>query len=213
MTVGLFRPYERSSKQSDGKAAELTPQAPASTAPEATTTATGEQIVVTRTRKKEGATPTRRQAEAARMERLHPTLSPKERKKAERDARYQARTEAMERVERSPARALLRDYVDARWTISEFILPAMILIMAGSMAVMMLGASQAVAEAVAGGLWVLVGAAFINVWIMWRGYKRLLEERLPGTPTKTLGMYMFNRAIMIRRFRQPSPRIKRGDAF
>ena len=213
MTVGLFRPYERSSKQSDGKAAERTPKAPASTAPEAAESTASEQIVVSRTRKKEGATPTRKQAEAARMERLHPTLSPKQRKKADRDARYQARMEAMERVERSPARALLRDYVDARWTISEFILPSMILIMASSMAVMMMGASPAASEAVAGVLWILVGAAFINVWIMWRGYKRVLEERHPGTPTKGLGMYMFNRAIMIRRFRQPSPRIKRGDAF
>jgi len=213
MTVGLFRPYERSSKQSDGKAAERVPKAPASTAPEDSSPAAGEQIVVSRTRKKDGATPTRKQAEAARMERLHPTLSPKQQKKAEREARYQARMDALDRVERSPARVLLRDYVDARWTISEFVLPSMILIMAGSMAVMMLGAPQAAAEAVAGVLWILVGAAFINVWIMWRGYKRLLEERLPGTPTKSLGMYMFNRAIMIRRFRQPSPRIKRGDAF
>lgn len=210
MTVGLFRPYERSSKQSDGKAAALTPQAPTPSEPAA---GAGDKIVVSRARKKEGATPTRKQAEAARMERLHPTLSPKQRKKAERDARYEARMEAMDRIERSPSRVLLRDFVDARWTISEFILPAMILIMAGSMTVMMMGASQTAAEAVAAVLWVLVGAAFINVWIMWRGYKRLLAERHPGTPTKGLGMYMFNRAIMIRRFRQPAPRIKRGDAF
>ena len=211
MTVGLFRPYERSSKQSDGKAAERTPKAPASTAPEAAESTASEQIVVSRTRKKEGATPTRKQAEAARMERLHPTLTPKQQRKADREARYDARMQAMDRAERAPHRALLRDFVDARWTIAEFMMPAMILMMSISMATMMW--SPALSNYIALGLWLLLLLTFVNIGFMWRSFKKVLQERHPGTPTKGLLMYMFNRALMIRRFRRPAARIKRGDAF
>jgi hypothetical protein len=48
---------------------------------------------------------------------------------------------------------------------------------------------------------------------MWRGYKRVLAERLPNSSTKGLLMYGVNRCIQIRRFRMPPPRIKRGEAF
>jgi hypothetical protein len=36
---------------------------------------------------------------------------------------------------------------------------------------------------------------------------------MPGTPTKGLLMYGMNRCIQIRRFRMPTPRIKRGEAY
>ena len=37
--------------------------------------------------------------------------------------------------------------------------------------------------------------------------------RSPEASTRGLLMYMFNRSLMIRRFRQPTPRIKRGEAI
>ena len=50
-------------------------------------------------------------------------------------------------------------------------------------------------------LWVLLGFTFINVGIMWRGFKKLLAERHPDAPTRGLLVYMFNRSLMIRRCR------------
>lgn len=216
-TVALFRPYERSQKTSSADhISTLTPKgekaaaknssgaAPAPAVEQGTPAAAPKQAV----RKKEGATPTRRAAEAARMERLHPTLTPKQQRKADANSKARARNEAWERVEKSPERQLVRDYVDTRWTVAEFMLPAMILVMA---AVMVTMNNVVLSSWISMSLWVLLGLVIINVGIMWRGFKKLLAERHPDAPTRGLLVYMFNRSLMIRRFRQPSPRINRGD--
>lgn len=215
--MGLFRPYERSSstptqKEEGSRRSSLipssktpvpapTPETPVDEAPTRTTVTRGPRI-------KDAPTKTRRQAEAERMERLHPSLTPKQQRKADRQARADARMEAMDRAELSPERVLLRDFVDSRWTINEFVLPGMILIMAATMVTI---SNVVLSSWVALGLWVLMIMAFINTAFMWRSYKKLLAERLPGTPTRGLLMYMFNRALMIRRFRRPAPRIARGE--
>ncbi|MHA7860907.1 DUF3043 domain-containing protein [Tessaracoccus sp. Y36] len=219
--MALFRPYERKQSTSTDRMATLTPKGAKAAAkaeksvkaPETKQTAPAvetpaEKIRVTR--KKEGATLSRRQAEAARMERLHPTLSPKQQRKADARARQESRMEAWERTENSPARQLVRDYVDTRWTVAEFMLPAMILVMAGVMITMQ---NPVLSSYIAMGLWVLLAITIINVAIMWRGFKKLLAERHPGEPKRGLLVYMFNRSLMIRRFRQPGPRVKRGDAI
>lgn len=213
--MALFRPYERSQKTSSadhisrltpkgGEAAATSTAAPAPAVEERTAAAAPTQVA----RKKEGATPTRRAAEAARMERLHPTLTPKQQRKANAIAKARARNEIWERVEKSPERQLLRDYVDTRWTVAEFMLPAMILVMA---AVMVTMNNVVLSSWISMSLWVLLGFTIINIAIMWRGFKRLLAERHPDSPTRGLLVYMFNRSLMIRRFRQPAARINRGD--
>ena len=212
--MGLFRPYERSEK-SERKHTSTVPESPkvspASTAATSTVDAeptSGSTKKVVRRGEKSGPTPTRKEAEAARMQRLHPNLSKKERKKAEREARYKAQSEAWERVERSPERTLLRDFVDTRWTLAEFMMPVMILILVAMFVFM---TSVQASTIIAFVLWGFFFATLINIWFMWRSFKRLLAERVPNARKKGLLMYMMNRAIMIRRFRRPSPRIKRGD--
>ncbi|KYF63141.1 hypothetical protein BE11_00865 [Sorangium cellulosum] len=103
---------------------------------------------------------------------------------------------------------MLRDYVDTRWTAAEFMMPAMILVMA---AVMVTMNNVVLSSWISMSLWVMLAITIINVAIMWRGFKKLLAERHPGASTRGLLVYMFNRSLMIRRFRQPAPRIKRGD--
>lgn len=213
--MGLFRPYERSDKSTRARTstvpekAKKAPDANAvtSTAEEEPTSAPSGKKVVRRG-EKTGPTPTRKEAEAARMQRLHPNLSKKERKKAEREARYKAQTEAWERIENGPERTLLRDFVDTRWTLAEFMMPFMLIILAAMFVFMSnINATTIIAFL----LWGFFFAALINIWIMWRSFKKLLAERVPNARTKGLLMYMMNRAIMIRRFRRPLPRIKRGD--
>ncbi len=216
--MALFRPYERTdSTPSKDRISALTPKgekasakaakadAPAPAAAEPTQPTPEARHAV---RRKQGATPTRRAAEAARMERLHPTLTPKQQRKADSAAKSRARAEAWDRVEKSPERQLLRDYVDTRWTAAEFMMPAMILVMA---AVMVTMNNVVLSSWISMSLWVMLAITIINVAIMWRGFKKLLAERHPGAPTRGLLVYMFNRSLMIRRFRQPAPRIKRGD--
>lgn len=158
--------------------------------------------------RKSEPTLTRKQAEAARMQRLHPNLSPKEQRKADREAQAKARVEAWDKVEASPERVLARDYVDTRWTITEFMFPAMILIMAGTMAT---AQWPLISVSIGLGLWVMLILSFINTWFIWRGFKKLLLQRVPKANLRGLLMYMFNRSLMIRRFRRPTPRINRGE--
>lgn len=211
--MALFRPYERTEKDDRTKTSTVLKQPAAAEpapSPEPLEPSGSEKIVVRRGEKKSTPTPTRREAEIARMERLHPTRSRKEQKKADREARYQSQAEAWDRVERSPERQLLRDFVDTRWTVAEFMMPAMILIMALMIVVM---ADPILSFYVAMSLWGLFLLMIINIFVMWRSFKKLLAERVPGARTKGLLMYMINRAMMLRRFRRPRPRIKRGEAI
>lgn len=223
--VGLFRAYERTKpeerKGKDGAASsrlsELNPKTQRKAAKSAATpagpvpteTAAPDKKVVKRaSRYKDAPTPTRAQREAERMERLHPTHTPREQRKADREARAKQRTEAWDQMESSRERTLVRDYVDTRWTVAEFMLPAMMVVMAGVMFTMQW---PTVSTYIALMLWVLMFATMVNIFLLWRGFKRLLDERYPGASRRGLLMYMFNRSLMIRRFRRPAPEINRGD--
>jgi hypothetical protein len=204
--VGLFRPYERTEKSERQRTSTVSTKPDAQPRPAAP--ADNGKITVRRGAAKSGPTPTRREAEIARMQRLHPSLSPKEQRKADREARFKAQQDAWDRVESSPERALLRDFIDTRWTVAEFLMPAMILIMATMMATMN---NAVLSFYVSMSLWGIFIIALINIAVMWRSFKKLLAERHPGASHKGLLMYMVNRSMMLRRFRRPSPRIKRGD--
>lgn len=218
--MGLFRPYERKeSAPTSDQIATLTPKGQkatakaaakevASPAPAPETAQDTSRIEVTR--RKAEPTRTRRQAEAERMEKLHPTLTPKEQKKAARKAREAARVEAFEKQENQPERQFARDYVDTRWTVNEFMMPLFILIMAATMATM---TNVVVSSYILISMWVVIGMVVINTFFVWRGFKKEFTRRFPNSSHKGLMFYIFNRSIMLRRFRQPSPRIKRGDAI
>ena len=114
--MGVFRPYRKDVKSdpavSDPPAAE----------PEQTSQ-------LSQTRRKSGPTPTRRQAEAARMARLNPKLSAKEQRRQAAAGNRERRMAAMEARDATPEKELLRDMIDARWGLGEFLLPAMILVL------------------------------------------------------------------------------------
>ncbi|HKF88860.1 MAG TPA: DUF3043 domain-containing protein, partial [Propionibacteriaceae bacterium] len=80
--------------------------------------------------RKDRPTPTRKEAEAARRQRVARNLSKKE---ARLEAGRQARTERMRAInarDATPEKALLRDYVDARFNLGEFLLPSLVVILA-----------------------------------------------------------------------------------
>jgi hypothetical protein len=160
--------------------------------------------------KKDRPTPSRKEAEAARRQRVNKTLSNRE---ARQVAARQARAERMRRLgerERAPEKALMRDYIDARFNVGEFLLPAVVVILA----VTILGSyvpRLAVITTLA--MYLLMFAVIVDGFLMWRGFKRVLAERLPNAPIKGLAMYGLTRSTQIRRFRMPPPRIKRGEAY
>lgn len=161
-------------------------------------------------RKKEGPTPTRRQAEAARLERINPNLSKKEAKRRNAAENRRRRMTAIEERDGTPERKLMRDLVDSRISPGEFLLPAMMLFLAISFMQQQWAQASLVSLGFMYGYVVLV---LLDLFLMWRKYKRLAAEQFPRIELKGKGvmMYGFNRSIQMRRLRMPRPVVKRGE--
>lgn len=203
--MGLFRPYE------PGKPADNTETGRAAgtaTTPVPTAAAAPDDIPG-RPARKSVPTPTRRQAELERRQRLNPVRTKKQARAYDREQQAKGRQKAMAASESRPEMVLMRDWVDSRWNIAEFMLPVMIVVLALSM----LGnAWQPLVIGTMVATWVLLAAVLVDLTLMWRGFKRLLSQRLPNSLPKGIMMIAVNRAMMIRRFRNPPARIKRGAA-
>ena len=108
--MGLFRPYERP------EAKDVSPSPTPVVIPDPSKPA-----------KKDAPTPSRREAEAARRERLNPTPSKKEMRVRERTARAQLRDERFTKAEAEPGKVLVRDYVDAHRGIAQWAMPLLLM--------------------------------------------------------------------------------------
>jgi hypothetical protein len=111
----------------------------------------------------------------------------------------------------TPEKALLRDYVDSRFNLGEFLLPSLVVILALTFLSQSVGPRVSIISTLAMYLFIL--GVIVDTAIMWRGFKKLLAARLPKASPRGLLMYGMNRGIQIRRFRTPPPRIKRGQSF
>jgi hypothetical protein len=162
------------------------------------------------TGKKGRPTPTRKEAEAARRQRVTTSLSKKEaRAAASRHSRAE-RMKAVNAREAAPEKALMRDYIDARFNLGEFLLPSVVVILA----VTLLGSYWPSVTVIATlAMYLFIFAVFVDVSLMWRGFKKVLAARLPKASPKGLLIYGMTRSTQIRRFRSPAPRIKRGDPY
>jgi hypothetical protein len=160
--------------------------------------------------KKDRPTPTRKEAEAARRQRVTRTLSKKE---ARVESSRRSRAERMKAVnarEAAPEKALLRDYIDARFNLGEFLLPSLVVILALTFLSQTIPRVSVISTGV---MYLFLLAVIVDSALMWRGFKKLLAVRVPKASTRGLLMYGVNRAIQIRRFRMPAPRVKRGESF
>lgn len=160
--------------------------------------------------KKDRPTPTRREAEAARRQRVTRTLTKRE---ARLESSRQARSSRMRVInarEGTPEKSLMRDYVDARFSIGELLLPSLAVIFG---ATILSGPFPRLTVVVTMVMYLFLLLVVLDGFLLWRGFKRVLAERLPNAPTRGLAFYGVNRALQIRRFRMPAPRLKRGESF
>ncbi len=160
--------------------------------------------------KKDRPTPTRKEAEAARRERVGKNLNSKEAKKESNRRARAERVRVMNERESAPEKQLLRDYVDSRFNIGEFVLPALVVILALTFLNTVFPFVTYITTVL---MYLFLLVAVIDVFLMWRGFKKVLADRMPRTPTRGLLMYGMNRCIQIRRFRIPPPRVKRGEGY
>jgi hypothetical protein len=162
-------------------------------------------------------TPSRKDAEAARKERIRPTLDKREARKrnraeakAQRDTTYQRMLAGDEKAfplrDQGPVRRFVRDYVDGRRMFAEWFLPVMLVILMISLLPV-----PAVVR------WVtlawLVGIAMVLTELVWLWFqiKKQLRVRYPNQWGRGDLFYGVMRATQMRRLRLPRPAIKPGQ--
>lgn len=161
------------------------------------------------------ATPSRKEAEAARKARLKGAANPKEAKKQERERgrtdRMRARQALVDGDERylpardqGKAKSFARDFVDARRSAGEFMLPAVLVFLVLSFIPNNLVRGYSIIGFYLYMLLVLVDTSFLA----WRT-RRAVAQKYPDDTTK-VGMYAALRALQLRRLRLPKPRVRSG---
>jgi len=107
--------------------------------------------------------------------------------------------------DKGPRRRFIRDSVDARWNIGEFMLPIMLIVLLLSF-VRTNWALLLVFVLVYGLILVAIGDAVL----MWRRTRRKVEDKF-GQAEKGDAWYAIMRAFQMRRTRMPKPQVDRGN--
>ena len=162
-------------------------------------------------------TPKRSEAEAKRRQPITGSRAPaaprtkdeKARARTTRATKYDAMKRgeawALNPRDRGPARALARDFVDSKRRASEYYMYILIVLLA---AVFL--RSKGTQEIVSPLVLVLIAVIAMDALLIRRNLRRLVAERLPGQSTRGLTTYAVMRALQIRRFRVPAPRVGPG---
>jgi hypothetical protein len=193
-------------------APELPDQAPESSP---TTDETAERAGLTQGKGR----PTPKRSEAERRRR-QPYTAPADRKAAgqqsrDRDRATRARRmEAMRRGEnwalprkdQGPVRALARDYVDSRRTISEYYMFGVLVLL-----VLVFIPSLRKSPVIDYAVLLLLVVIVIESLITGGRVIKLANQRFPGENTRGVRMYAAFRGTQFRRLRVPAPRVKPGD--
>jgi uncharacterized membrane protein len=140
------------------------------------------------------------------------TKEEKAKARTSRSTKYEAMRRgeawALNPRDRGPARALARDFVDSKRRISEYYMYVLVVLLA-AVFVRSKGAQAIISPLVL----VLVLVIVVDALLIRRSLRRLIAERLPGESARGLTTYAVMRALQIRRFRVPSPRLGPGDKF
>ena len=162
-------------------------------------------------------TPKRSEAERGRRQPItgsRATAAPrtpedKAKARTERSRKYEAMRRgeawALNPRDRGPARALARDYVDSKRRISEYYMYVLVILI-----VAVFSRNKTVESIITPIILFLVVVIIVDAQLIRRALHRLVAERLPGESTKGLTMYAVFRALQIRRFRMPTPRVQPG---
>ena len=140
------------------------------------------------------------------------TPEDKARARTDRARKYEAMKQgeswALNPRDRGPVRALARDYIDSKRRISEYYMYILVLLLA---AVFLRNKTEQ--QYISPLVLVLVVIILVDAQVIRRSLRKLIGERLPGESTRGLTVYAVMRALQIRRFRIPAPRVRPGDKF
>jgi hypothetical protein len=110
--------------------------------------------------------------------------------------------------DRGPTRALARDYIDSHRRPSEYYMYVLLFLL-----VAVFLRNKTLQDYVSPLVLVLVVIILIDAQLVRRQLSRLVAARLPGESTRGLTLYAMMRALQIRRFRVPAPRVRPGDSI
>ena len=160
-------------------------------------------------------TPSRKEAQAAARERARAGMDKKAAQKLLRDKRAESNRRMREGMkagdekflparDQGPVRRFVRDWVDARISVAEFLLPLLILIM------VLQGVGM---QEFSSGLWAATLLLLLvdTFWVRFR-MTRDLRARFPDENLKGTTFYAFVRILQLRFMRLPKPNVKIGGA-
>nr|WP_294564852.1 DUF3043 domain-containing protein [uncultured Arthrobacter sp.] len=107
--------------------------------------------------------------------------------------------------DKGPNRRYIRQFVDARWNLGEFLMIAALVFV-----VLSFIQTVEVQSAVLLGFWVLIMAVIVDCFLLRRTLKKRLTAKF-GAPNAGDLWYGVTRALQLRRLRLPKPQVKRGD--
>lgn len=158
-------------------------------------------------------TPSRKEAEAARLARVRTPRTRKEqaaaRAKSSEKTRQAMKTgdeRYLPARDKGPVKRFVRDFVDTKFTIAELLIPVLVV-------TMVLGWSgNARLAGTANLLIMLVALATVVSMVVLRfGLHKQLRQRFPGESTRGLTYYALVRAMQIRFLRMPKSQVKIGQ--
>ena len=162
------------------------------------------------------ATPTRKEKEAARKRPLVAN-DRAERRQRERQSANAERERARVGMangeqkylpirDRGPQRKFVRDYVDARWSFGELLLPTIVLFFVTSFF-----PQESIIQLVGFGImWLVLIIAVVDAVIVGNILKKKLTEKF-GSMDKGSRFYAAMRMVYFRQMRLPKAQVKRGD--
>ena len=164
------------------------------------------------------ATPTRKEQEAANKRPLVPTdrkLAAKEARIANAAAREKARAglaagdeRYLPARDRGPQKRFARDWVDARYSVGELLVPVMIIIIITSFIQIPGGDPYLVANIANFIMWAFVMVLLIDLIIMSARMRKRIEAKF-GSIDRGVRWYAMMRTLQLRVMRMPKPQVAR----
>ena len=161
-------------------------------------------------------TPTRKEAEAAARQRAKAPMDKKTAQKVLRERRTESNSKVREAMrtgderylparDKGPVRRYIRDYVDARLCVGEFLLPLLIVIM------VLQSVHNTAVRVVSNDLWAatIVLVALDTVWMLWR-LRQQLKARFPDEELRGSSFYAVMRMLQLRPMRMPKAKVRLG---
>jgi hypothetical protein len=163
-------------------------------------------------------TPTRKEAQAASRQRAKIPMDKKAAQKLLRERRAESNSKVREGMrtgderylparDRGPVKRFIRNFVDARLSIAEFLLPVLVLIM-----VMQYSQNSRLIQIGSALMTTTILVVLVDTsWLLFR-IKRALRTKLPDESLKGATFYTIMRVLQLRLMRMPKPQVKIGGA-